>query len=499
MTTMLAARVFLGGMFAVAGLAKLADRSGVRRAVVAFGVPGAAAAVAGSAMIATEFGIAALLVGGRWTRVGAVAALVLLAGFCAVVLVSLARGRRLQCHCFGRLSSGPLGWPTLARNGCFAALAVLVAGDGHFGWPVTAFAIIMLALWIGPASWRRWMARPGSAAAGLALPDRAGQIWTLDGLLEAHRPLVLIFSQPGCGACDALLPEVTRWQHDLDGRVSVVLINGGPASGRVPMELIDERRASFAAYNITATPSAVLIEAGRRLDAARGAGAIRDLLDRAVQVADASRFTRRGLLRRASVGLASAGVLPVVAATAAACDSGRNNSLPSDVNAFEVDGVWICNQTFALCTTAPCVPSPTDPNVSVCDCVVVNGHSLGFKGCTERAQSGSKVRSNFSTVNINANFGVLSCPSGVAWANCLDVECEIDPINPARAKCQCLTVKTGQSVTFGGGCDTATCTSTIWSAATPDVYQQGMGQYRTAMNQLGQPVSFPKTCPAAHP
>jgi hypothetical protein len=493
MIAMLAARLLLAGIFAVAALAKLADRSGARRGVMAFGVPRAAAALVGSTMIATEFGIAALLVAGPWTRAGAVAALVVLAGFGAVVLVSLARGRRPECHCFGGLSSGPLGWPTLARNGCFAALAALVAFDGYFGWLVTTFGLVMLAGWVGPALRRRWTARAG-AAAGLALPDRAGDIWTLDKLLEPELPLVLVFSQPGCGACDVLLPEVARWQDDLDGRVSIALVNGGPASHRVPIELIDEPRAWFAAYGITGTPSAVLIDEGRRFETARGAGAISDLVDKAVRVSERARLTRRGLLRRASVSL-----LPVVAATAAACDSTSKNSLPSNVNALEVDGAWICNQTFALCTTAPCVPSPTDPNISVCNCVVVNGHSLGLKSCSDRAQSGSKVRSNFSTVNINANFAVLSCPSGTAWANCLDVECEIDPHNPALAQCQCVTVKTGPSITFGGGCDTATCTSTIWSAAAPDVYQQGMAQLRKAMDQLGQPVNFPKACPAPHP
>jgi thiol-disulfide isomerase/thioredoxin len=489
--TVLAARLLLGGMFVVAALAKLADRGGVQRAVMAFGVPRAAAAFVGSAMIAAEFSIAALLVG-PWINVGAVAALIALAGFSAVVLVSLARGRRLECHCFGRLSSGPLGWPTLSRNGCFAALAALVILDGHFGWLLTAFVVVMLGLWLGPASRRRWMSRAGSAVAALTLRDGAGRIWTLDTLLENRLPLILVFSQSGCGACDALLPEVAQWQKDLEGRVTVALINGGPASRRVPMELIDDSRASFAAYGINATPSAVLIDEGRRLDAARGAGAISELVNRATQLSEQTRFTRRGLLRRASVGL-----LPAVAATAAACDAGGKNGLPSNVNAFQVDGAWLCNQTFALCTTAPCVPSPTDPNIAVCNCVVVNGYSVGFKGCADRALSGNKVRSAFSTVNVNANFGVLSCPSGVLWANCLDVECDIDPTNPAVAKCQCLTVKTGESVTFGGGCDTATCTSTIWSAATPDL--PATTQYRKGMNQIGQTVNFPKPCPAPHP
>ncbi|SOJ52750.1 hypothetical protein MSIMFB_00258 [Mycobacterium simulans] len=33
-------------------------------------------------------------------------------------------------------------------------------------------------------------------------------MWTLERLSEGHRPVVLIFNQPGSGACETLLPEV---------------------------------------------------------------------------------------------------------------------------------------------------------------------------------------------------------------------------------------------------------------------------------------------------
>lgn len=486
---MLAARLLLAAIFGIAATAKLLDPSGARRVIATFGVPGVAAVILARAVVAVEFGVAALLL--TEPRYGALAALIALTGFSAAVLLSLARGRSLECHCFGRLSKEPMGWPTLARNGCFAGLAVFVAADGRFSWALTAFVTAMLVPWTGRMLYRRRSARAGTTAAGVALPDRAGTSWTVARLLEGHKPLILVFSQPACGACRELLPDVVGWQRD--DRVTVALVNGGPADHGVPVELSDRRRAWFTAYNITATPSAVLIDGdGHPVEAAaRGAGAIRKLVDGAVpaseQVSAANRFTRRRLLGRATVGLASAGVL-----SAAACDSSGKRT---DTNALEVDGAWLCNQTFALCTTAPCTPSTTDPNISVCDCVVVNGYSVGFKPCPERAQSGDKVRSAFSTVNVNANFGVLSCPSGVPWANCLDVECEIDPKNPAVAKCQCLTVKTGQSLTFGGGCSQATCGSTIWSAATPDL--PATTQYRKGMQQLGQAmVEFPKTCAA---
>lgn len=488
----LAARLSLAAVFTIAVTAKLADTNDLRHAVEAFGVPRMVAAILAPTMIATEFGVAVLLL--TAPRYGALAALTVLTGFSAAVLANIARGRRLECHCFGRLSNGPIGWPTLARNGCLAGLAAIVASDGQFIWPLMALMSVMLILWTGPTSYRRWKARPGNAAAGLALWDREGDKWTLDRLLQRRKPLVLIFSQPGCGACEQLLPDVVAWQRD--ERITVALINGGhSADHSVPFELIDEQRASFAAYNITATPSAVLIDGDVNVVAAqaRGAAAIGVLVGRAVQmseqISDMPGFNRRGLLRRATVGMAS-----VSALSAATYESAGKSSAAPDVNALEVDGAWLCNQTFALCTTAPCVPSATDPNISVCDCVVVNGYSVGFKSCSERAQSGRKVRSAFSTVNVNPNFAVLSCPSGVPWANCLDVECEIDPTNPAVAKCQCVTVTTGESLTFGGACETATCTSTIWSAATPDL--PGSAQYRKGMKQLNQPVTFPATCPA---
>ena len=93
-------------MFAIAAMAKLADRGGVRRAVIAFGVPSAAAGLLGWALVGAELCTALLLLIAPAARVGGVAALVLLVAFSATVVLNLARGRRPHCHCFGRLSSG---------------------------------------------------------------------------------------------------------------------------------------------------------------------------------------------------------------------------------------------------------------------------------------------------------------------------------------------------------------------------------------------------------
>ena len=152
-------------------------------------------------------------------------------------------------------------------------------------------------------------------------------------------------------------------------------------------------------------------------------------------------------------------------------------------DAIEIDGAWFCKQLFALCTTAPCEISASDPTIANCHCIVVDSYAIGFKTCAERAPAGRSVHSNFSTANVNSEFQVLTCPESAPWANCLDVPCEIDAYNPAVATCQCQMVDTGPSLTFGGGCDTQTCTSTIWSAAPEGLL--GLSQLETGQVPAG--------------
>ena len=52
----------------------------------------------------------------------------------------------------------------------------------------------------------------GSAAPDFQLSGADGQTVTLETLYEWGKPVVLIFTEAGCGACETLKPEVTRWQ-----------------------------------------------------------------------------------------------------------------------------------------------------------------------------------------------------------------------------------------------------------------------------------------------
>ena len=118
------ARVVLAVVFAVAAWGKLTDRAGTRQAVSDFGVPAPAARTAAFLLPVAELTVALLLLLGG--AVGAVGALFLLGLFSAAVGVSLARGRRPDCHCFGQARSQPVSGRTLARNAGLLLLTVFV-------------------------------------------------------------------------------------------------------------------------------------------------------------------------------------------------------------------------------------------------------------------------------------------------------------------------------------------------------------------------------------
>ena len=161
----------------------------------------------------------------------------------------------------------------------------------------------------------------------------------------------------------------------------------------------------------------------------------------------------------------------------------------------EIDGAWLCHQPYALCTTAACQPSPHDPATAICRCFVEEGYSIGYTSCDSRRPVGEALVSTFSTQNVTSQFGVMICPASARWANCLDAPCQRDPANPGEAICPCPIVERGPSMAFGGQCDLSTCSSVIWSAASPP----GVTQYPAAMRCVNQPVTFPATCPGATP
>src|ERR1700730_4781152 len=123
---LLLARLLLAVVFVVAGLAKLADRAGSRKALLDFGVPAKFVAPFAVLLPLAELAVAVALLPTASAWWGAIGALALLLLFVAVIGYNLARGRTPDCHCFGQLHSTPAGWPTLIRNLVLAVVAAVI-------------------------------------------------------------------------------------------------------------------------------------------------------------------------------------------------------------------------------------------------------------------------------------------------------------------------------------------------------------------------------------
>ncbi|MHC5699968.1 MauE/DoxX family redox-associated membrane protein [Streptomyces tirandamycinicus] len=502
----------LAAVFGLAAIAKAADRSGLRRTIVDFGLPARAAAPLGGLLVICELCVAVALAVPPWERGGALGALVLLIGFSFAVALNVSRGRTPACRCFGGLDATPVGWSTVARNGLLASLAAFVAVGGRYPWLFAGLAVTAALAWMGLRRGRGGKVRPGMAAPGFSLPDETGRRWSMDRLLAAHRPLLLVFSDQACGACSALLPQVARWQETHGERITIAVVSGGPqragavaaagapdgtggAPEAAPRRLMaDPDRRVTAEYGITATPSAVLIDAERVVLAATAVGAaqIGELVGKALRTPGGPTIARRAVL------FASAALAP---ALASACAAARDikGIAPSGKQPKQVksgDG-WLCDQRYALCTSAACEPSPDDPNVVVCRCVVEDGYSYGFTSCAERAPRGDRLVSTFSVQHTTSRTHAMTCTGRARWANCLDVTCRVDPHDPHRALCRCQSVESEDFLTFGGDCDTGTCTTVIWSAATRQL--PGVAEYKSAMRSIGSPVTFPDACPSGTP
>ena len=341
--TLLIARLLLAGVFLVAGAAKLRDRDGSQRAVVEFGLPSALAAPLGLLLPLAELAVAATLIPTSTAWWGAVGALALLGLFVGGIGINLARGRQPDCHCFGQLHSAPAGWKTLGRNAAFAAVAVFIlwagfdgAGSSAVAW-LGALSSAQLAVLVGglmvlcliatqwwfllhllrqngrllgriealesslevggavPSQNGAAEAPPhaaglpvGSQAPDLSLRSLHGETLTLDSLRVAGKQVMLLFTDPNCGPCNALLPEVSRWQEEHSEKLTVALISRGEVEeNRTKAQehalqniLLQEDWEVSERYQVGGTPSAVLVGPEGKVNSsvASGPDAIRGLV-----------------------------------------------------------------------------------------------------------------------------------------------------------------------------------------------------------------------------
>ena len=118
-----AASAVLGAVFLISGILKVSAPQQWRVQSAALGVARPIAAVVPYA----ELVVGALLVTQIARRVVALAALALLCGFTALLVLRLVQGRRPPCACFGAWTTKPIGWRNVVRNAVLLALAAVVA------------------------------------------------------------------------------------------------------------------------------------------------------------------------------------------------------------------------------------------------------------------------------------------------------------------------------------------------------------------------------------
>jgi peroxiredoxin len=346
-TALLIGRLLLALVFVVAGVTKLADRRGSRQALVDFGLPPSLASPLGTLLPLAELTVAAALIPAStawWSASGALGLLLL---FAAGISINLARGRKPQCHCFGQLHSAPAGWKTLARNGVLAAVAGFVVWEGYEGGVgPSALAwlgalstaqllgllggVLVIALLAGQwvflihllrqngrllvrlealeatlaeggsvASSQNGTARQqaeglpvGSMAPEFGLSVLHGDTLTLEALRSSGKAVMLFFTDPNCSPCNALLPEVGRWQREHAKKLTLALLSRGEVEENrtkasehgLRNVLLQKDWEVSEAYEVTGTPSAVLISPDGKVASpvAGGAEGIRALLSHAV-------------------------------------------------------------------------------------------------------------------------------------------------------------------------------------------------------------------------
>jgi uncharacterized membrane protein YphA (DoxX/SURF4 family) len=126
----LCGRFTLASLFLLAGAAKLPRLAEFESAVRNYRLlPGRLVHPASVALPVGELAAGLLLALGFVTPAVAIAVAGLLVVFAAAVSVNLARGRSIDCGCFGSVAAKRITWATVARNLALAGLGVVVAAE----------------------------------------------------------------------------------------------------------------------------------------------------------------------------------------------------------------------------------------------------------------------------------------------------------------------------------------------------------------------------------
>lgn len=305
---LLGLRLLLAAVFVAAAAGKLASRSRTVETLAEFGVAESIRRPIAIALPLAELAIAVTLLPAATAAWAALAAALLLAAFTAVVARTLLQGREVDCNCFGSLGPSRISRWTLARNAFLLVLAGGVAivaqsdpGTSAVAWlanlDTAQLALLCAGVAIAVATlsiaffWQLMRQngrllnelealkaggggpaptgpQPGDLAPSFALPALGGGGLALDELLAAGRGLVVVVTDPGCGACDPLLPEIGRLQSDPETPVPLVMISRGDRDANLAKArehglepvLMEEEFEVSRALGINGAPGAVRLD-----------------------------------------------------------------------------------------------------------------------------------------------------------------------------------------------------------------------------------------------
>jgi len=123
-----------------------------------------------------EFLLALLLLTGTAVRPAAAVVSVLLFSFLVAISVNLARGRDLDCHCFGKATRRQIGWRLLLQDGILLGAAIAVA--------------VVASEWVAPEPWSVFR------LSGLF---QTGSLWPLLGCIAATACTAALFGRSRYG------------------------------------------------------------------------------------------------------------------------------------------------------------------------------------------------------------------------------------------------------------------------------------------------------------
>jgi peroxiredoxin len=324
-------RIILITVLIIAAIAKLINHQSFIDTLIGFGMPHGMHKVIGFLIPWVEISLATLLIFSVTLWWASVATLVLLASFTAMIYYNLIKGKRPSCNCFG-IKNKPINKVTLLRNiALIACTLLLVFYSPHYNNPNMAYWLGEIFSVIGAASLLTWLivavvvieawlilklfrqngrlilridnlelqlnavglrvspeAIPaqgleiGTPAPTFSLLNLNGNVVLLDDFLAKKIPIILVFTDPGCGPCTAMVPSLTKWEDELKSEGILVLISRGEIEANkdkfgalhIDYVLLQSDREVAEQYKITATPSALRIGADGLIDSTVALGEV---------------------------------------------------------------------------------------------------------------------------------------------------------------------------------------------------------------------------------